>query len=422
MKIQTGSLTHPELLNRQSGQQAPVSGREQRNIDGLPDGAGKRDTAGAPVQAGKMDGYTVTALAGRHIMETTGNQLPGPGKGNVAAAILYGAEQPPAHGLQHDSSFEHVFSGSATPQNRVARPSHGFASVDEGIQQAIAERRATPQRKASVGPTGTARGMVEQPLHLAPAFPSTLEESFSDAEIISLDSQPADLPSGPAPGREFSPRDTSTYWKGLTKSAAPGLGRKTATLFKQHPRRGLAFLARNVNPNKFGGIVKNLFQLISSPLRARKALKQNCMYCAKAVDANLAELASLGKKHNNIKFYQTKMASEGALDHVRRHPQDDQVALDGRINALKWLSEKIPAGNTAIITMPVKNRRFSHAMNLLHTNNGKLFVIDGQNGKTYDLDNTGDRQRFESRYCNAGKQGFPTVVDFFLTGAAPELN
>ncbi|MDE0155245.1 MAG: hypothetical protein OXS28_06570 [Gammaproteobacteria bacterium] len=418
MKVQTGSLISPEPTRRQPAQQAPAGRQAQRGVDGLRDGAGKRDATTPASQVGKMDGYTVTVLAGRHNVETVENQ---PGKGNVVADILRSAGQPPAHGLQRDGGFEHVYSSRATLENRVALSSHGFAALDEGIQQAIAARSARPKQGAPVDTASARRDTGEKQLHLAPSFSPSLNESFSEVEFMASDAQPADLPTVSPPGREFSPRDTSLYWKGLTKSADPGLGMKTVTLFKQHPRKGLAFLAGKVNPNKFGGIIKNLFKIISSPFSARKALKQNCMSCAKAVDANLAELTSPGKKHDNIKFYQTKMASEGALDQEHRHPKDDMVVLDGRINAVRWLSEKVPAGKTAIITMPVKNRGFSHAMNLLHANNGKLFVIDGQNGKTYDLSEAGDRQRFESKYCNAGRRGHPAVVNFFLTGAAPDL-
>lgn len=72
-------------------------------------------------------------------------------------------------------------------------------------------------------------------------------------------------------------------------------------------------------------------------------------------------------------------------------------------------------GSRNIIMVPVKNRHFSHAMNLVRTETGH-FVIDGQSGRVYDLSSEGGRLNFDKRY---GRNHGLNLVQIYHTGDAP---
>ena len=240
-------------------------------------------------------------------------------------------------------------------------------------------------------------------------------------DLSGYDLETSDInPPGPA---DTTARNTDVYWRGLTSSANAALAGELVNRFNENPESGLKFLSRNVNPHRIRGMIKNLFRILRSPLRSRKVLKQNCISCAKAVDANLAQLASAPGRSGAVRFYQTKTGTEGALDQVNRSALDQTFTLDGKTGgAAETLRKKLPQGKAAIITVPFNNRGFSHAMNLVHGSAGSLLVIDGQNGKTYDLDNVQDCRRFERKYWNASRSDFPAIVSVYVTGDAPLIH
>lgn len=169
----------------------------------------------------------------------------------------------------------------------------------------------------------------------------------------------------------------------------------------------LKFVAENVNPNLTYGSLLNAGKALmgSGPM----ALKQNCVYCAKAADQNLEALAC-GRPTG---FWAADKTSAGTLP-----PQgsvDKSVGRDDSIAAM--LTAQIAQGRRGIISVPQRDTpAYNHAMNVVHADDGAVHVIDGQNSKVYDLSRQEDAQAFDTKF---GHNGGLCVARFFETGAAP---
>lgn len=192
-----------------------------------------------------------------------------------------------------------------------------------------------------------------------------------------------------------------------------GLAREThrTAEFRDRAEQGLSpafdYIARHTNPHQFKGMLSNALSLFSGG-----ALNQNCVICSKAVEKNLAALES-GQIDD---FWVAESTTQGGLpqnvapDHYTSFSLDHDQPLSGQL--LQHSQEH----SRNIIMVPVRDKGFSHAMNLVRTDMGAI-VIDGQFGLRYNLDSAKDRQNFDKHY-GPGKGA--NVVQVYQTGAAPK--
>jgi hypothetical protein len=168
----------------------------------------------------------------------------------------------------------------------------------------------------------------------------------------------------------------------------------------------LQFIARNVNPNKTKGALMNVAKGLVG--LGPMAMKQNCTYCSKAVDKNLEAIVS----GSCDKFWIAKFVDAGTL------PQDysENVVLKKSDKLSDMLASFIGIGKRGIVTAPQKGSNFNHAMNFVHAGGNSMKVIDGQNGKVYDLSDRKQKADFDSKYGYSHEHSF---AQFFVTGNAP---
>lgn len=166
------------------------------------------------------------------------------------------------------------------------------------------------------------------------------------------------------------------------------------------------FVARNVNPNYYTGAISNgIGALMGGP----KALRQNCVYCSKAVDQNLEALAS----GTPAKFWVATDTSAANLPHENNDPK----AVKAQVSIEEMIKAEIEPGRRGIISVPQRKAKDNHAMNVVRADSGAIHVIDGQNGRLYDLSNQLDQQDFNTTF---GHNGGPCMARFFDTGEAPK--
>jgi hypothetical protein len=277
-----------------------------------------------------------------------------------------------------------------------------------------------------ITPISTGSGQVHQTTGPNPTSPSDTQPRTS-AEIGRPASNPSGLPtrvspltSSPAGRVSLPPLQSRTLGAGgssqtpLPQSENFLLGIKEdagkATAFAAAAQGGhaasLQFIADNVNPNLAYGSLLNAGKAL---LGGHLALKQNCVYCAKAADQNLGALAS----GNPTSFWAADKTSAGTL------PPQGSVDKGVKPNdsIADMLTAEIAQGRRGIISVPQRDTpSYSHAMNVVHADNGAIHVIDGQNSKVYDLSKQEDRQAFDTKF---GHNGGPCVARFFDTGGAP---
>jgi len=212
-----------------------------------------------------------------------------------------------------------------------------------------------------------------------------------------------------APGPDVSSqrnlRQSENFLLGIKEE--PG----KAAAFQQVAQGGhnasLQYIAQNVNPNFAYGSALNFGKALigAGPM----ALKQNCVYCSKAADQNLEALAS----GNPSGFWIADKTSAGTLP--QQGSVDRGLRQDDKLSDM--LTAEIAQGRRGIISVPQRDTpSYSHAMNVVHADDGSIHVIDGQNGKVYDLSQEADRKSFDDKF---GHNGGPCVARFFETGAAP---
>jgi hypothetical protein len=167
------------------------------------------------------------------------------------------------------------------------------------------------------------------------------------------------------------------------------------------------YIAKHTNPHQISGMLNNLFSCFSTG-----ALNQNCIICSKAVERNL-EAVVKGVIND---FWVAESTKQGYLP-CNISPETYSAFLPMPDEALsRQLLDNTQVNNRYIISIPVKNKGFGHAVNLINSNNG-VVVIDGQFGKTYNLNTHQGRYRFDSNY---GTGNTPIPVQIYLTGEAPK--
>lgn len=197
------------------------------------------------------------------------------------------------------------------------------------------------------------------------------------------------------------------------------------------PKPLLKFVAQNTNPNRSWFGLQNLLHILNDIIHFRRpvmVLNRNCVHCARTVDQTLAQLTAGRDGTVASRMYQVNLGNNGdfmALMGERGAPGQEgsligaNVREQGREAFADALKERIGAGQRGCISTPVKGYSFSHAMNVVHTTEGRLFVICGQQGKVYDLNDAGDLADFWKRY-GVGAEGDRTTY-VVCTGEAPAV-
>ena len=198
--------------------------------------------------------------------------------------------------------------------------------------------------------------------------------------------------------------ETPSFEQGLA-----GDTRKASSFHAREKTDDLAtfrYIANNTNPNYLLGIFRNIFRFFSTG-----TLNQNCVFCSKAVDKNLAALEQ-GQMET---FWVARSTGRGALPQNVREDNYSTFVMRPEQPLSRQLLTSTREGSRNIIMVPVKNRHFSHAMNLVRTESGH-FVIDGQSGRVYDLSSTEGRLNFDKRY---GRNHGLNLVQIYHSGSAP---
>ena len=136
------------------------------------------------------------------------------------------------------------------------------------------------------------------------------------------------------------------------------------------------------------GIFRNVLRFFSTG-----TLNQNCVFCSKAVDKNLAALEQ-GRIET---FWVAQSTGRGSLPQNVWEGSYSAFVMQSEATLSSQLMARCREGSRNIIMVPVRNRHFSHAMNLVATVSGAM-VIDGQAGRVYDLASTQGRLNFDRRY------------------------
>ncbi|EKS7794463.1 hypothetical protein RYR28_001398 [Edwardsiella piscicida] len=199
--------------------------------------------------------------------------------------------------------------------------------------------------------------------------------------------------------------DSPTFLDGLTTET-----HRTGELRSAH-QRGISYafnyIARHTNPHRIRGMFSNVLSLFSG-----RALNQNGVICSKAVEQNLAAL-ECGMIND---FWVAESTAPGGLPQNVAPEHYVSVALQTDRPLSGQLLQRSQEGSRNIIMAPVRGKAVSHAMNLVRTEMGAI-VIDGQFGLRYNLNDAGDRERFDKNY---GQDRGIGTVQIYPTGAAPK--
>ena len=177
-------------------------------------------------------------------------------------------------------------------------------------------------------------------------------------------------------------------------------------------------MARNTNPQRTWLSFKNLLHILTDLISLKKptlVLNQNCDHCARAVDQTLAQLTPQGRGPDTPRLHQVAEGRRGAFEALIN--QRPGRALQDQGAFIRELTEAISEGSRGCISMPVKGRPFSHAMNVVNMAGGNgLYIVCGQQNRVYDLNDPGDLEHFWRRY--EIRQDQAAIIA--RTGKAPE--
>ena len=266
--------------------------------------------------------------------------------------------------------------------------------------------------------------------------PVSMDAVFSpdgDDDEWAMFDKPAAEKDVPAPRQ-----DTPT--KFLASNA--GLNNRLSQELSSHPNKPEAFfgfIAKNTNPNRISYLFQNIFSAISNFLTGKKldtVVERNCVHCTQAVDKTLAQFCS-NRATENPDLFQVGEPGRGEFLHITSTSGSKEQfrSLTHKSDALSVLKEAVlntddspstdPKDATsnhkrACFSIPVRGQPHSHAMNYVHYDDNKEFVICGQTGTVYDLSRAQDRNLFNSYYGVAESEGRPRVLQVLVTGEAPK--
>lgn len=169
------------------------------------------------------------------------------------------------------------------------------------------------------------------------------------------------------------------------------------------------YIAHHVNPHQIKGTLKNILCGLSV-----SALNQNCVICSKAVEKNLAALQS-GQIND---FWVAESTTQGWLPQNVSSDHYKSFSIEHDQDLSSQLLCHSQVGRRYIITVPVRDKDFSHAMNLVRIDIATI-VIDGQHRRCYNLDDIKDKHKFNEYY---GSGHGVNVVQIYNTGGAPDID
>ncbi len=218
--------------------------------------------------------------------------------------------------------------------------------------------------------------------------------------------------------RESTPAGTKTTFLPDDARLNDELGLRAERDLNANPKDFLQFVARNTNPQRTWFSFKNLLNILTDLISLKKptlVLNQNSVHCARAVDQTLAQFTPQGRGPDTPRLHQVAEGRRGAFEAlINQHPG---LALEDQGAFIRELTEAIGEGSRGCISMPVKGRPFSHAMNVVNMTGGNgLYIVCGQQNRVYDLNDPGDLEHFWSRY--EIRQNQAAVIA--RTGQAPE--
>lgn len=186
-----------------------------------------------------------------------------------------------------------------------------------------------------------------------------------------------------------------------------------------HPEGFLKFVSAHTNPRRAWFSFKNLLHIIADYVSLRKPtllLNANCVHCAAAVDRTLSQFTAEGRDSSAPKMYQVAEARPGCFTALMSEQYGQSV--DAEANFVYELKEVIDRGSRGCISIPVKNRKFSHAMNVVHmADGGGIYIVCGQQNRVYNLNDPADLQHFWGRYeIQPGRSAL-----IARTGRAPQI-
>ncbi|MBW3517305.1 hypothetical protein KO537_21685 [Shewanella sp. NKUCC01_JLK] len=211
--------------------------------------------------------------------------------------------------------------------------------------------------------------------------------------------------------------DEATFYQGIGQHQTTTIGDNCYKLLQLDINEGLHYLATKANPYKFHGGMQNAFDYLVGRNSGAIALR-NCITCAKAVDVNMGLM--LARQNDSVvplKFWEAIDTRAGVISQVTAQSQTIGLSPEQSVSSL--LFSALPQGKRAIVTVPVSGGKDSHAMNFFHFDSGKCFLVDGQNGKSYDLQHPEDRTALDSQYNAQGRDLAP--ITLHTTGDLPKL-
>lgn len=272
--------------------------------------------------------------------------------------------------------------------------------------------------------------MVDSPAVFSQASGKTrsVDESSSDDDWVSMGSfdEPVLEPVAKPPSTKFLPSDEKLSFRLINQ-----LGSLT-----NKPEDFFGFVAQNTNPYRISNFFQNLTIAATEFLRGNglTAVERNCVHCDQAVDKTLAQFVS--SESDNYQLFQVAEAGKGAFLNLTTSPTDESIvlALTPKSDTLALLKEAVlgappkdgetadPTANhkRACFTVSVKGRDFGHAMNYVHYDDDRSFVICGQTGTVYNLALAPDRALFDKYYGAAESDKSVRILQVLVTGTAPQ--
>lgn len=282
-----------------------------------------------------------------------------------------------------------------------------------------------------------------------PAFTQPTNEAiaFSDVQTLQLDQSELDtdfpeddwVDFDPEGGEEapltpdantYKPADSAVQNELMERLGNGELGRE--------PKATLRFIAKNTNPSwasfaweNFVSALKECYEKKSLAPLASLGLSLNCVFCTRAVDLTLHQILS-GQDNDGHQPQMLEVAKGGAglFNVVFENVSAAFSSRDENGHYLEILKTMVNPGQRAAISVPVSgvNGRYSHAMNLVNLGPGsqgsgdRIFIICGQSGRVFDLNDENDVQVFYERHTNDSSGDAEHDVKFAITsGQKDEL-
>lgn len=268
---------------------------------------------------------------------------------------------------------------------------------------------------------------------LSDAETSLLENPGLDAEFPEDDWVDFSAESGEeaplAPGvSPYKPADIAIQNELMERLQNHGLDKE--------PKSTLQFIAKKANPSwasfawdNFVTALKECYaQKSLAPLLA-VGLSLNCVYCTRAVDLTLHQiLSNKGHSGQPPQMLEVTKGGAGLFNVVFENVSGAFSSRDNNGHYLDKLKTLVKPEERAAISVPVSGvkGRYSHAINLVnlgpgsHGSEDRIFIICGQSGRVFDLNDDYDVQAFYARHTNDSPGDAEHDVKFAITSGQQE--